>query len=261
MIQECILTSLRRISHGYDNLLPSWLKNRVSPVLAIITNLMYFASKKIKKNDLILDAGAGNCQYKSYFTHAVYESCDIKQSAVTHTFLCDLEKIPRKDETYDAIINTQVLEHVRHPQQVLQEFHRILKPNGKLFLSAPQEGGMHEIPNHYHNFTKYGLQSELEEAGFIIKFIKPMGGAFLCLAGIFYQLPNYLMYQYATKDDTKYAKPFEFAPKPLFILILPFYLLLKPFTELIIPFLCYYLDKLDFRNYITAGYVCYCVKK
>jgi len=38
----------------------------------------------------------------------------------------------------NAIINTQVLEHVEYPQKVLDEFYRILAPGGKLFLTAPQ---------------------------------------------------------------------------------------------------------------------------
>lgn len=46
-----------------------------------------------------------------------------------------------EDESFDMIICTETLEHVLSQLETLQEFHRVLKPNGKIFLS---------VPNPYH---------------------------------------------------------------------------------------------------------------
>jgi len=63
-----------------------------------------------------------------------------------HNFICSLDNIPKPNNSYGVIINTQVLEHVAEPQKVITEFYRILKPKGKLFLTAPQGWGIHGEP-------------------------------------------------------------------------------------------------------------------
>ena len=115
-----------------------------------IVNFMEFASKQVKPSEKILDAGAGDRRYKKYFFHARYEATDFKDvldnfftdifnhsSKIKYDFICSLDKISKPNGSYDAIINTQVLEHVECPQKVINEFYRILKPGGKLFLTTP----------------------------------------------------------------------------------------------------------------------------
>lgn len=53
--------------------------------------------------------------------------------------LCDLnkEKIPRDNNSFDAVVMGEVLEHTINPYKVMREFHRILKQNGILILSVP----------------------------------------------------------------------------------------------------------------------------
>lgn len=118
-----------------------------------ITTFMECAARIVKPSDKILDAGAGSCRYKKYFSHAQYESTD-KSTYFKHDFICSLEKIPTHNSSYDVIVCTQVLEHVEYPQKVINEFYRILKQEGKLFLTAPQGWGIHEEPYHFFNFTQ-----------------------------------------------------------------------------------------------------------
>lgn len=52
--------------------------------------------------------------------------------------LCDAEgTIPLRDQSFDAAICTETLEHLLHPAQALKEVYRILKPNGVLLGSVP----------------------------------------------------------------------------------------------------------------------------
>ncbi len=53
-------------------------------------------------------------------------------------FVCaDASKTPFEDETFDTIIMNDAMEHVDEPEKVLEECHRILKKNGKLYLNFP----------------------------------------------------------------------------------------------------------------------------
>lgn len=54
---------------------------------------------------------------------------------------CDIEKnsLPYADGSFDGIVFTEVLEHIaiRHPEQVLTEFRRVLQPGGVVLFSTP----------------------------------------------------------------------------------------------------------------------------
>ncbi len=232
-------------------LIPGFIRNRVDTEAFGIIKFMTFVAKKIRPSDKVLDAGAGSCPYKKYFSHAKYESTDIFSKS-KHDFICSLDKIPKPDNFYDVIINTQVLEHVEYPQKVINEFYRILKPGGKLFLTAPQGWGLHEEPYHFFNFTKFGLESLFKNAGFEIIFIEPRGGIFWYLGYRIRTLPDYIFSQY--KDSA------ELKSKSLAYMLFPFYLLAKPICEYLIPLSFFYLDRLDRKQGYTLGYACYCVR-
>ncbi len=237
-----------------DKITPHFIKDRTDAEMFGIIKFMEFASKKVKPSDKVLDAGAGLCPYRKYFSHAKYESTDFadifdKSSKNKHNFICSLDSIPKPDNSYDVIINTQVLEHVEYPQKVINEFYRVLRPDGKIFLTAPQGWGIHGAPYHFFNFTYYGLESLFKNAGFKIIFIKPRGGIFWYLGYRIKTLPSLIFYQYA------------FRKKPLLgLVLLPFYLIAKPICEYAIPLLFFYLDRLDKKQEYTLGYACYCMK-
>ena len=247
----------------FEIIVPKIIKNRINPEVSSINNFMNFVSTQVKNNDLILDAGAGDCQYKDLFIHAKYESTDFEDVfdqnfKDKHTFTCDLSNIPRKTNFYNVIINTQVLEHVPEPQNVLNELYRVLKKNGKLFVTVPQCWGIHgKEPYNYFFFTKFGLEKMLKSAGFKIKFIRPRGGLFWLIGALSVTLPMYIFHQHVF--HLKGGKnQLNFNLKALFIW--PIYLVSIPLFVLIIPLICYHLDFLDKKKKFTLGYECYCIK-
>lgn len=146
------------------------------------------AAASLPEGSLVLDAGAGDCMYQPLFSHANYESadfCQVDKSYGKITYECDLSSIPVQDNRFDAVICTQVLEHVPEPEAVLRELNRILKPTGKLWLSAPLFYNEHEIPYDYYRYTQYGLKYLLQLAGFEIERIEWLEGYYGTLA---YQL-------------------------------------------------------------------------
>jgi SAM-dependent methyltransferase len=81
-----------------------------------------------------------------------------------------------KNERFDFIIFTQVLEHLPEPGKVLAELYRVLKPCGKIFCTAPLYFPEHEIPYDFFRYTQYGLRYLFENEGYIIERIDGLEG-------------------------------------------------------------------------------------
>lgn len=50
---------------------------------------------------------------------------------------CDLQNIPWPDESFDAVLSLEMLEHSPAPQNILNEISRVLKKGGQLVLTCP----------------------------------------------------------------------------------------------------------------------------
>ena len=219
-----------------------WL--RIDPQNWSISRFLRTAAEEIPAGALVLDAGAGTSPYLPYFRQHRYQSCDTyaKNGA---SFIADLHHIPVADCSYDAIICTQVLEHVQYPQKVLQELFRVLQPSGRLYLTAPQGWGLHQEPHHYFNFTRYGLELLFRDAGFQDISIQERGGILWYLSKRIRGLMPYLYAQHK-------------GPAKLMLVLL--HLVTVPFLQYALPMMLFYLDPIDKRKAFTLGYACTCRK-
>lgn len=115
----------------------------------------------------VLDYGCGGSPYRSLFPNADYQRADcVDVPGLDYVFGED-EKIDAADGSFDFVLSTQVLEHVRHPQWYLREAHRLLKPGGLLVVSTHGLFEEHGAPIDFRRWTLEGLFSELEDAGFV----------------------------------------------------------------------------------------------
>lgn len=219
------------------NLIPKKIRLILNPTRYFIENFVRKSSAKIEKGSRVLDAGAGPQPYKSLFNHCNYESTDIKDPNKALTFVCSLDNIPKEDNYYDAIISTAVLEHVEFPQKTINEFYRVLKKDGKLFMTVPQGWKLHQEPYNFFNFTKYGIESLLKNAGFKNFKIIAQGGYFLFLSDAIRF--NGILEQY----------------KKYFPLYYPLKIIEFPLTNIILPFVLFFLDFLDKEKKWTLGYL------
>ncbi len=69
----------------------------------------------------------------------------------------DAEALPFPDAVFDRVECDAVLEHVRHPEQVMNEIRRVLAPGGYAHLVTPFCHPFHEYPKDYRRFTIEGL--------------------------------------------------------------------------------------------------------
>ena len=145
----------------------------------------------VPKGNRILDAGAGEQQYKQYCSHLNYVSQDFneydgvgdneglqtgKWDVSKTDIISDIVEIPEKDASFDTIICTEVFEHIPDPIAALDELYRLLRPGGELILTAPFASLTHFAPFHYcTGFSKYWYEYHLPKTGFTITEITPNG--------------------------------------------------------------------------------------
>lgn len=150
-----------------------------------------------KLTGTLLDVGAGEgTRYRDLFTAAE------KYITLEHDmrFKPDLvgsaEAIPSDDASVDSIVCTQVLEHVPHPQKVISESFRVLKPGGKALFTAPQWNELHEEPRDFFRYTCFGFRTMFEEAGFNVIELDQRGKyhAFRAQSRIRYWIDRYKPY-------------------------------------------------------------------
>ena len=167
---------------------------RIKKTLTLNSSRVYLAqfaqraAASLSNDARVLDAGAGDCPYRSYFSHAHYEStdlCHVEKNYSCISYICDLKNIPIKSDCYDLVFCSQTLEHVPEPKEVVDELFRVLKPNGQLWLTAPLFFAEHEIPFDYYRYTRYGLKYLIQDAGYKVESIEWLEGYFGTLA---YQL-------------------------------------------------------------------------
>jgi SAM-dependent methyltransferase len=135
----------------------------------------------------ILDAGAGELKNRQHCGHLQYVSQDFGQyvgegnlpGVGLHSdgwntsridLISDITAIPAPDASFDAILCSEVLEHVPEPTHALDEFARLLKTGGILILTAPFGSNVHMAPYHYcSGFSRYWYEYHLASRGFEIK--------------------------------------------------------------------------------------------
>ena len=154
------------------------------PIIA----LMREAAASLPEGAKVLDAGAGTAPYRELFAHCEYLTADwsasVHPGARDADIVASLDELPVSDHTFEAVLNTQVLEHVADPRKVASELFRVLVPGGRLWLTVPLTWPLHEEPYDFWRFTSHGLRHLLEGAGFRVERLEPRGGYFSTLATI-----------------------------------------------------------------------------
>lgn len=145
----------------------------------------------------VLDAGAGEQQFRKFCSHLNYVSQDFAEykgegeiGLQTGTWdygkldiICDIINIPEPDGCFEAILCTEVLEHLPDPAKVFPEFSRLLAPGGYLVITAPFCSLTHFAPYHYSTgFSRFYYETHLGKNQFDIIEITENGNYFEYMA-------------------------------------------------------------------------------
>jgi SAM-dependent methyltransferase len=219
-------------------MMPRGLRNYVLHFEAAIEDAVERFAASLPPGSRVLDAGAGEGNYRAYFAAQRYIGLDLAvgDSAWDYSKLDvvgDLAALPFRDAVFNASLNVVTLEHVKEPARVLAELSRTLAPAARLLLIVPHEWEEHQQPHDYFRYTRYGVEYLLRQAGFEGLDIRPVGGFFRLLSR---RLLNAL----------------QFFPGPLMFVAAIFFV--PP--AMLLPML----EPLDRRQNFTLGYICYARK-
>lgn len=82
---------------------------------------------------------------------------------------------------FGGAVCSEMLEHVRRPDMVLSELHRVLRPSAAVIVTTLTAFQLHGYPDDYWRFTPSGLTLLLERAGFV-EIVVASAGELACEA-------------------------------------------------------------------------------
>ena len=134
----------------------------------------------------VLDFGAGPAPYRALFSKFErYVTADIPGEDAE--LVIENGSVPAEDGAFDAVVSTQVLEHVPDPDSYLAEAHRLLRPGGTLVLSTHGIYWYHPVPVDLWRWTGPGLRRQIERCGFDVADMLPVLTAPAAGLNLFFQ--------------------------------------------------------------------------
>ena len=143
----------------------------------------YLLSRENQGTIKVLDVGCGEGnseeKFKNHNQDVNWFGLDIAESPEVNSrkknqgnfYTFDGINIPFEDNYFDIIYSNQVFEHVRYPEALLKEIHRVLKPNGYFIGSVSYLEPYHSFS--FWNYTPYGFKEILNQAGLQAIEIRP----------------------------------------------------------------------------------------
>lgn len=124
------------------------------------------AKLEVPPHGRVLDYGCADKPYRRFFGAAIdFVGADLVGNPDADVAIADDGTVPVADASFDAVLSTQVLEHVADPAKYLAECHRVLRPGGRLLLSTHGLMVYHPDPVDLWRWTSAGLRHAVEDAG------------------------------------------------------------------------------------------------
>ncbi len=125
--------------------------------------------QELPHGGLVLDLGGnrigkrGAFDIERYPLRVVYANLSVVKKPHIRT---DAAVLPFGDASFDAVICSEMLEHVPDPPAVLSEIQRVLKPGGALLVCVPFLNRIHGDPYDFARYTDHYWRPTLDKIGF-----------------------------------------------------------------------------------------------
>lgn len=146
------LTELRDEPHSDSPEINEWAISYLDDKESYYEELLDLVTATVDGGSAVLEVGSAPCQFTALLESAGFDvtGVDIDPSRFTplieslnlDVVACDIEKerLPFESDSFDLVILTEVLEHLRiDPLNTLREIRRVLSDSGKLLLTTPNQ--------------------------------------------------------------------------------------------------------------------------
>jgi len=152
----------------------SFFETQWSPMSKKCIRKLYELKRSYMKGRT-LDIGCGNGEFLELHENSIgidahplaISKCRQKELDVIQM---DCHELSFKNDSFDSIHCNSVLDHCEHPHEVVKEMHRVLKPNGTLYLTvndiSTRKWRFYDDYTHKFPFTKNSIVDLLKDSGF-----------------------------------------------------------------------------------------------
>lgn len=188
-VETSIVDKIHLVAIAYKSMDPG--ERQIAPTLTGIRKdhraRYELASALIKPGAKVLDAACG-VGYGSYMlnqqTGADVLGVDLSNEAITYATKnygidkvkfqqCDLKDIKLDAESFDYIVSFETYEHIDFTEHFIKTCHFVLKSNGILILSTPNEKFLPFDKNkfrfHLKHYLLEDIEQQLTDCGFVIE--------------------------------------------------------------------------------------------
>ena len=175
-------------------------KDFISKIYHSVRNITLVSKRKLIEKNVkqqkgkLLDIGAGTGAFANAMTQAGWtvtalepDEQAIKKAQENYQIqlqpTAELFNFPSRQ--FDAITMWHVMEHVHNIHGYLEQFKKIIKPSGKIFIAVPnytsfdssyyqQYWAGYDVPRHLYHFSPHGMKRLAQQHGFFVSKTKPM---------------------------------------------------------------------------------------
>ena len=125
------------LSYPPENLEDTWRYHRLKKVTEILVKNCH---------GLLLDIGCNDCSITRFLPKKQFKyiGTDISRQALAkgkhhERILSDACNLPFQNNSVDVVSCFEIVEHMQEPRELIKEIVKVLKPNGKLLISTPNQ--------------------------------------------------------------------------------------------------------------------------
>ena len=165
--------------NSHQNLDPEVLKSLGYSLRRYFVDEFHFRYvPDLRPGSLVLDLGGnrvgkrGSFNVEGYDLQVIYANLSVEKVPDVRT---EASSLPFRQNVFDGIICSELLEHVSSPPAVLRDIHRVLRPEGLLLICVPFLNRIHGDPYDFGRYTDHYWLEALGSAGFSDILIEKQG--------------------------------------------------------------------------------------